>query len=430
MRWPHPSSRAARFAARLEGRHIAGSLDDDTAALVALAERLRRVEHPVMRPEYGADLRVRLLEAAPELLGAADDTDLLRAPAGRYPHGTPRIRLGVAAATAIVLGTCTGVGYASQSALPGGPLYPIKRALEHVQLATAGSNLDRGHEQFDQADTRLAEVKDLAAQHLQDPSASILMSSALHDFSDQASDGTSALIVAYEHEGAGYQTIADVRAFTAHSVASLDSLSGLVPSDVVSDVSNAAVLMVSLDADAVATCETCSGQAPLHLPTNLTRGEPGAPGAVAVPPGIVIPTINPFDPQPSTLPTATATSGTGDATATGPSSVGPSASGVPSTDSGQTSTEPTTGPTTQGSTTDVPSSPPPTTAAPQTSDTTLTETIVTTVLETLTTTVPDTLTTSVDPLTTSLPPDSTPLSDSVSPASQTELSPLSSPTLP
>ena len=67
MRWPPRSRAAEQFAARLEARQVTGSLDDDTAALISLAERLRRVEPPVMSPAYAAELRTRLLTAEPEL---------------------------------------------------------------------------------------------------------------------------------------------------------------------------------------------------------------------------------------------------------------------------------------------------------------------------------------------------------------------------
>src|SRR3978361_2158390 len=89
MMWPlWAERRAARFAAAVEGRRDTGSLHADTAALVGRGTRREAVEQPALRPEFAADLRVRLLDAAPALL-ASDDPSGASPPAVRTA-GVPR----------------------------------------------------------------------------------------------------------------------------------------------------------------------------------------------------------------------------------------------------------------------------------------------------------------------------------------------------
>jgi hypothetical protein len=275
MMWPPFTRRAALFAARLDGRQMAGSLDDDTAALVAFAERLRLVERPALRADYAASLRFRLVDAAPELLmarAAVPDPGKPRAVAYRS-RGNRQLRLGVATATAIVLATAVGIGYASQSALPGDPLYPFKQTIENVEVATAGSLTDQGNAQLSQASTRLSEVQHLASRPSQGPSTTILMKSALGDFSHEANDGTVTLLKAY-HEDNAPQAIVDLRDFTGKSVASLNTLSYSVPPSVLKDVGSAAWQMKYVDADAQATCPGCTGKPALTFPAGLAALPP------------------------------------------------------------------------------------------------------------------------------------------------------------
>ncbi len=276
--WPPFNRRAALFAARLDGRPVAGSLDDDTAALVAFAERLRLVERPGLRDDYVASLRVRLLEAAPELLMArAAVPDPGKPRAGAYrSRGNRQLRLGVATATAIVLATAAGIGYASQSALPGDPLYPFKQTIENVEVATAGSLTDQGNAQLSQASTRLSEVQDLASRPSQGPSTTILMQNAMGDFSHEANDGTVTLLKAY-HDDHAPQAIVDLRKFTGKSVNSLSTLRSSVPPSVLNDVGNAASLMRWVDAAAKKTCASCTEAPALALPPALAAIAPVVP---------------------------------------------------------------------------------------------------------------------------------------------------------
>jgi hypothetical protein len=109
--------------------------------------------------------------------------DLLPAPAGTGQSGSgrpvgPRVanaptqliravrqRLGGRARLAAVIGLAagalaiSGVSLASNGAVPGDVLYPVKGLGERAQLFFAGSDADRGHLHLDFARTRLVEAR-------------------------------------------------------------------------------------------------------------------------------------------------------------------------------------------------------------------------------------------------------------------------------
>ncbi|MDX6319418.1 MAG: hypothetical protein QOD35_2818 [Nocardioidaceae bacterium] len=336
-----------------------GSLDDDTAALVSLAERLSRVEPPVMRPVYAAELRTRLLTAAPELLDSSAPVDARTATPRR---GSRQLRLRIAGATAIVVATGVGMGFASQGSLPGDPLYPVKQGIEKVQVATAGSLLDKGNQQLDQASTRLTEAQGLAQQGSSDPDTTIQIKSALFDFSNQAHDGTATLLKAYSDDHAE-QAIVDLRTFTGRSVDTLTTLQTQVPQAALKSVGTAAYQMQADDAVAVEVCSSCTSQPALVLPSALAAIVPSSAGS-AVLPGTTSPVTPTVAPTASS--SSTDSSVSADPTAAVPSSLPPSVV-VPPTASGATSGIPegSSAPTTAGTT-----APPPPVTVPDPSSST------------------------------------------------------------
>jgi hypothetical protein len=365
MRWPLGSRAAQQFAARLEGRQIAGSLDDDTAALVSLAERLRRVEPPVMSAVYAAELRTRLLTAAPELLDSSGPVDARTARAATPRRGSRQLRLRIAGATAIVVATGVGMGFASQNSLPGDPLYPFKQGIEKVQVATAGSLLDKGNQQLGQASTRLSEAQDLAGQGSSDPDTSVQIQSALFAFSNQAYDGTSTLLKAYSDDHAE-QAIVDLRTFTGRSVNTLTELQSQVPPAALDSVGTAAFQMQADDAVAVQACSSCTPQPALVLPAALAAIVPSSAT------GTVLPgTTSPVTPTgaPTASSSSTDSSVSADPTAAVPSSLPPSVVVPPPAGSGATSGLPdgSSAPTTTGTGTTAP--PPPVTVPDPSSST-------------------------------------------------------------
>jgi len=253
--------RAETFAAVVDGRAAVTTLPAETRAFVALVDQLRDVDGPVMRPEFSADLRARLLEAAPAELATSPT------PHGAGGHGTvgrSRRLVSVAAASCVVLGTGVGIAAASQSALPGDALYPVKRGIERVEVAITSSRAERGDELMDQATTRLEEVRDLVVTEPDDPGTAARAEEAIDDFEEQARDASDSAISAYRDEGSE-QSIVHLRDFADESASALEDLRDQVPREVQDDLVDAGDVLTELDRQARNVCPTCSTLAPLQL---------------------------------------------------------------------------------------------------------------------------------------------------------------------
>ncbi|MBA2573496.1 MAG: hypothetical protein H0V02_01715 [Nocardioidaceae bacterium] len=293
----------------------------ETQAFVLLVEELRRVESPPMSAEFAAGLRARLMAAAPVELSAAvrtgpsvvtapDLLDVVGKNRSRSPVRRRLISLGLTGGVVFV--ASTGVAVASQSALPGETLYPVKRSLEHIQVALAGSAADKGGELLEQAGTRLDEVDGLAAEGWSDPDAPSLVLDTLDLFAIQSAQGAEALMSAYSEDGSS-ESIATLRAFTERSVSQLSGLGETLPSSMDDELTQAAEEMADLDARAVRLCPTCSSLVPLQLSGSPVSGPGQLPGDIDVYPDGVSPIVpgQPDQPSPGTDPVPSADPGPG-----------------------------------------------------------------------------------------------------------------------
>ncbi|MCW2781115.1 MAG: hypothetical protein JWR35_1564 [Marmoricola sp.] len=268
-----PRRSAADFASVLDG-----TADDDVNArfanLVATVGMMRSQETPAARPEFVADLRSRLLVAADAVLisGDAAVTERLSLPRRRMPKPAVRIdhrrerRFGAAIAALVLVGGTAGMAAAAQGALPGSPLYPIKRGIERAEVSFNTSDSAKGSDMLGQANTRLSEVKDLLA----DSKNASQVSKTLSDFRASAGNGSDLLFTAYKSDG-NDKDIAQVRAFTASQMSELQSLRALLPASVSSALAATADLLANIDQQARVLCAGCSSSAPLALPDSLIQ---------------------------------------------------------------------------------------------------------------------------------------------------------------
>lgn len=233
------------------------------------AELLRTVAllttHPVVtpRPEFSAQLRERLLAAA--------ETDLVAAPAperrttpSTAPSGSPvRRRLATVAASLVVVGGTAGMAAAAQGALPGDPLYPLKRGGEEVVAALSpGSD---GAADLRRAATRLEE-----AQALQERGADTdLVAGAVEEFRSYAGRGADGLLDDYRSDG-DPASVTEVRDFTAAQLPLLEALAASDPA-VEPSVLEAADLLGALDDEARTLCAACGSADALSLPASLSQ---------------------------------------------------------------------------------------------------------------------------------------------------------------
>jgi hypothetical protein len=97
--------------------------------------------------------------------------------------------------TAAVVASGAGTAYASSGALPGDPLYPVKRGLESAELrVVAYGDKARGQHLIERADTRLGEVERLVA----DTGSTPVVAAALDDFAEASVEGARLVFAAYE----------------------------------------------------------------------------------------------------------------------------------------------------------------------------------------------------------------------------------------
>jgi hypothetical protein len=160
-------------------------------APVALAERepVRRLPPPVRRaeraPGTGRHSAPEPDAAGPDTTPATGDVRPLRAARPRaVPHGGQRraALLGAAAAAALVALAGTGT-FASRDALPGDPMYGIKRVAESTGYALTFGEEAKARRHLEQAQRRLDEVEGMAAR-----SRTIAASGAAADPAGAAAD--------------------------------------------------------------------------------------------------------------------------------------------------------------------------------------------------------------------------------------------------
>ncbi|HEX6873221.1 MAG TPA: DUF5667 domain-containing protein [Micromonosporaceae bacterium] len=176
--------RAERFADLLaqppgHPRHRRTDLDAGLTELVALAGQVgaigRETATPAPDEEFRTGLRALVtatiqreglgrtasIDSDPAQAALAGKTQLVR----QVPTpGTVRARLAILIGVLVALGL-SGVSMASSNALPGNPLYQVKRSQERAQVALAGSDLSRGQLLLELARTRLNEARRVGEPH-------------------------------------------------------------------------------------------------------------------------------------------------------------------------------------------------------------------------------------------------------------------------
>lgn len=246
-----PARRAAEdFSRAVDGVH--GDEADRFTDLLTCVEVLRAQDVPAPRPDFVADLRMRLMDAADTLLLPAD-ADLAPVVPLRVPAATRRQRrVSIAAAAFVVVGGTAGVAAAAENALPGDPLYPIKRGLESAQISLNSSDSGKGQDLLRQASTRLSETEELIENH--EDSATIV--GTLAEFQESAADGADLLFVSYQTNG-DPEELTRLRTMLGSQLTKLDSLADDAPTGAVSAFDAARVLLGDLDQQASVLCGDC-----------------------------------------------------------------------------------------------------------------------------------------------------------------------------
>lgn len=270
---PHRS--AETFSSLVEGGHR-DDLDREHAELLELVGALRSTARVQPRPEFVADLRERLMVAAEAELTPAParattrtDDDVARLTV-RPSRGGRERRVGLALGTLAIMGATTSMAVASQGAIPGDTLYPLKRAIENTETGISRGDDAKGESMLGNASGRLDEVGALSRTDKPDAE---LIAQTLSTFSDQAAQAGDHLLSDYAAHG-NAASIEELHAFTQTSVGTLGDLEATVPPGARDELVAAAQQVFTLDALAANACPDC-GEPLLELPAQLVNGVTG-----------------------------------------------------------------------------------------------------------------------------------------------------------
>jgi hypothetical protein len=286
---------AAHSATDRRSSHSADELRD----LAAFASSLSTLsDSAVPRRDFSFSLRERLMEAAEtELVPAPRTEKTVERKLTVGPVRKPRRqrKLAVALAAMAIVGGTAGAAAASQTALPGDSLYPVKRAVENVSAGFTVSTQARGIRILEDAGTRLREAKSLVAATPMTDSERVI--TTLETFSRQATHGSDLLISDFSksHDN---DSLAQLRTFAADGIEELAELSPNVPERAEPAVSDAAQTLVLIDQAAAQLCPTCDGgitELPATLVSSLTSEIDGLLPADTVVEAEALPPLSPTD---------------------------------------------------------------------------------------------------------------------------------------
>lgn len=256
--------RADEFQALVEHQRLSETADAQLGDLLLLVESLRDIEPVVPRADFSTSLRERLMVAAETELVPGSPALKLAMP----PRRTKRERRIAAAVGGLALvGASTGLAAAAQTALPGDPLYPLKRAIENAHTGLSMGDQAKGATLLSSAQDRLDELTKLTARG-DDQDA---MSQTLVDFTDQATQASDLLLADYAQSGHA-SSIAELRDFAATSLDALADLAPQVDGEAHDALIRAAGVLTQIDAAAERACATCGGAGISDLPAILTQG--------------------------------------------------------------------------------------------------------------------------------------------------------------
>jgi hypothetical protein len=260
-----PAQRAAEEFEKALGGTATQDVADRYGTLLETVEVLRAQPEVLPRVEFVDDLRLRLMTAAETELVAAPNVVRLVPKRSR----STRRRLGTVAASLVIVGGTAGMAAAASGALPGDPLYPVKRGVEQTSAAVRMSDTAKGEALLKQANTRLDEVRSLQAQGSPDPE---LLASTMDSFRSAADRGSKKLFTAYQTEG-NAQDITTVRDFTSTQMAEVAALAKGSSSPAVDELLlDAADTLADIDQQARVLCGSCGPEAALAPPDALSAG--------------------------------------------------------------------------------------------------------------------------------------------------------------
>lgn len=155
-----PGSSVATLHRGLEDR-----VDEEFAAMLGAVTAV--IDNaPLVDPVFKARLALRLQAEHASLFGTESGGGGGLLARRRSAASAWRRRLiGGVVGVGVLSGGIGGVAWAASGALPGDPLYQVKRTLENMRVSVSGSDEERGQQYLGQAKSRLAEIEHLLDRH-------------------------------------------------------------------------------------------------------------------------------------------------------------------------------------------------------------------------------------------------------------------------
>ncbi|NHA00759.1 hypothetical protein G5V59_14380 [Nocardioides sp. W3-2-3] len=201
------------------------------------------------------------LVAAAERAPAAAEADLALRLTPRQRRGSRERRIAALVGGFAVVAASGSMAMASQDALPGDALYPVKRAIEDAQTNLKSDGASKADTVLSHASARLDEV-----QRLTDKGADAdVIASTLQDFTDQTEQASELALDDYTATGKT-QPISALRDFAGKSMDVLAGLGTEIPDAIRAPLITATQTVRQVDAAAWEACPTCSNDEVTRLP--------------------------------------------------------------------------------------------------------------------------------------------------------------------
>lgn len=261
--------RADKFDAMVSAPALARDTASQDAELLELVGSLRSMPEVAARPDFVSELRSQLVVEAARLARPVVDEDLRVRLTPRQRAGARERRAATVLGGFAIVAATGSMAMASQSALPGDVLYPVKRAIENAQTNLQSDDAAKAQTLIAHAERRLQEAEQLTAEGA-DASA---VAETLQDFTDQSNQATELALDDYATTG-DERALGDLRSFAGDSMTDLDKLGDAIPADARPALITAAQSVLQADSAAFQVCPTCGDGAVTDLPEFAT--EPAA----------------------------------------------------------------------------------------------------------------------------------------------------------
>lgn len=257
--------RADEFDALLSGHAPARDTATAYVDLLEVVGALQAVPTVTARPDFVSDLRSQLMvEAARQARPAVDDALRLRL-TPQQRSGVRERRMATVLGGFAIVAASGSMAMASQAALPGDALYPVKRAIENAHTNLQAGDAAKAETLIAHAEQRLQEAEQLTAEGAD----ARIVAETLQDFTEQSNQATE--LALDDYAATGDQTaIGELRSFAARSMGDLDALGDVVPTDARAALITAAQSVAQADTAAFQVCPTCGEGGVTELPEFAT----------------------------------------------------------------------------------------------------------------------------------------------------------------